>query len=34
MEKWENKVIQKLWIYYEGKLTLKRFGFKEPSSGL
>ena len=24
----------KLWIYYEGKSTLKRFGFSEPSSGL
>ena len=28
----KNKVIQKGRIYHEGKLTLKRFGFNEPSS--
>ena len=25
-----NKVIQKWWIYYDGKLTLKCFGFNKP----
>ena len=29
----KNKVIQKL-IYYDGKSTLKRFGFNKLSSGL
>ena len=32
--KLKNKVIQKWWIYFEGKLTLKCFGLDEPSSGL
>ena len=32
--KLKNKVIQKWWIYNEGKSMLKRFGFYEPSSGL
>ena len=30
-KKWKKKVIQMRWIYYAGKLTLKRFGLKEPS---
>ena len=34
MEKKIGKQIQKLWIYYEEKSTLKRFGFNKPSSGL
>ena len=29
----KNKVYQIWWIYYDGKLTLTRFGFNEPSSG-
>ena len=33
MEKIEKQVIQKWWIYYEGKSTLKCFSFNEPSSG-
>ena len=28
------KVIQKWWIYYEGKSMLKCFSFNESSSGL
>ena len=32
--KLKNKVIQKWWIYNEGKLTLKCFSFNEPLSGL
>ena len=32
--KLKNKLKQKWWIYYEGKSTLKRFGFNEPSSGI
>ena len=30
----EKKVIRKWWIYFDGKSTLKRFGFDKPSSGL
>ena len=30
----KNKVIQKWWIYYYEKSTLKRLGFNKPSSGL
>ena len=33
-KKKKNKVIQRWWIYYEGKSTLKRFCLSEPSSGL
>ena len=29
----KNKVIQKWWIYYNGKSTLKRFGFCKTSLG-
>ena len=32
--KLKNKVIQKWWIYNEGKSTLKHISFNEPSSGL
>ena len=32
--KWKKRKIQKWWIYFEGKSTLKRFGFNNPSSGL
>ncbi len=30
----KNKIIQKWWIYYNGKLKLKCFSFSKPSSGL
>ena len=32
--KLKTKEIQKWWIYYKGKSTLKVFGFNETSSGL